>query len=583
MSRKIRLISFAGAAITAICSALGVYAEDMSINVVPDYTSYVINLSGFAGEEYSGKLVNIEILKPIGAGILDLPNVTAENFRDTVSLFSNTVVKEDGSFEYSFKLSESASVENPFWARVNIDAASAENSDIMLTKSFAYTPKQEIDAKLDAMKTSVNPKTLEADAKIMGIELPSVWAELDPNQRSYAANLISAKITAEPDTFSTEKLRVYAKDSIIMTSALAANDAAQLKEFLTSEEQVQYFGIDISNTYYTSLQSDNQQKVFERMKNAISASAQKADIARIFRESLLLESVKCASYKNSIAGIITEFSDVISSQNMADYAALSSSLSRLDYVYSTVINAADSQLTTVEAFNTMLSAAIKNSANISTQTPSTGGGGAGGGGGGTAGRPSGGTVMVEQFGPSQDNIKKEIFADISQHGWAKEAIEYLYKNDIINGKAKDKFLPDDYITREEAVKMICIAFDVEATTDKNYFSDVEGKWFEPYVNAAYEKEIISGIGENSFGAGLNITREDLLVIMARTLGITEEAKNDFSDASQISDYAKNAVSAMSSKGVVSGYPDGSFRPKNKMTRAEAAVAIYRLLKIKKEV
>ena len=296
-----------------------------------------------------------------------------------------------------------------------------------------------------------------------------------------------------------------------------------------------------------------------------------------------MESVKCATYKNSIAGIITEFSDVISSQNMADYAALSSSLSRLDYVYSTVINAADSQLTTVEVFNTMLSAAIKNSANISTQTPSTGGGGAGGGGGGTAGRPSGGIVMVEQFGPSQDNIKKEIFADISQHGWAKEAIEYLYKNDIINGKAKDKFLPDDYITREEAVKMICIAFDVEATTDKNYFSDVEGKWFEPYVNAAYEKEIISGIGENSFGAGLNITREDLLVIMARTLGITEEAKNDFSDASQISDYAKNAVSAMSSKGVVSGYPDGSFRPKNKMTRAEAAVAIYRLLKIKKEV
>ena len=127
--------------------------------------------------------------------------------------------------------------------------------------------------------------------------------------------------------------------------------------------------------------------------------------------------------------------------------------------------------------------------------------------------------------------------------------------------------------------MICDAFDIAKKSDINIFKDAEGKWFEGYVNAAYEKGIISGMDAENFGAGKAATREDIAVILARTVGADGEGELTFKDSEQVSKYAHNAIVALSQKGVISGYPDGSFKPKNSMTRAEAAVVIYNLLNI----
>ena len=127
--------------------------------------------------------------------------------------------------------------------------------------------------------------------------------------------------------------------------------------------------------------------------------------------------------------------------------------------------------------------------------------------------------------------------------------------------------------------MICDAFGIEKKNDVSIFRDAEGKWFEGYVNAAYEKKIVSGIDAETFGAGMAITREDIVVILARTVGEGSEGELSFKDSANISNYARNAIYSLSQKGVVSGYPDGSFEPKSSMTRAEAAVVIYKLLDI----
>ena len=155
----------------------------------------------------------------------------------------------------------------------------------------------------------------------------------------------------------------------------------------------------------------------------------------------------------------------------------------------------------------------------------------------------------------------------------------LYKKGVISGKAEGKFCPADNITREEIVKMICDAFGIEKKNDVSIFRDAEGKWFEGYVNAAYNKNIIRGIDAENFGAGMLATREDIVVILARTVGADAEGEPRFEDSAQASEYARNAIFALSQKGVISGYPDGSFKPKNSMTRAEAAVVIYNLLNI----
>ena len=90
MLNKARIISFATALATTLGITPGVCAGEKELLIEPDYTSYIITLSGFAGTEYAGKLVNIEILKPVGEGVTSLPTVTPENFNAAVALFSYT-------------------------------------------------------------------------------------------------------------------------------------------------------------------------------------------------------------------------------------------------------------------------------------------------------------------------------------------------------------------------------------------------------------------------------------------------------------------------------------------------------------
>ncbi|NBJ74929.1 S-layer homology domain-containing protein [Neglecta sp. X4] len=105
------------------------------------------------------------------------------------------------------------------------------------------------------------------------------------------------------------------------------------------------------------------------------------------------------------------------------------------------------------------------------------------------------------------------------------------------------------------------------------FSDVPANaWFAPYVKEAFEKNIVQGIGEGLFGPYTHITREDFAVMTGRMLGITvdEDATVPFKDASSVSGYAKGYVAYFAEEGIIGGYEDSTFKPKNNITREEAA-------------
>ena len=79
-----------------------------------------------------------------------------------------------------------------------------------------------------------------------------------------------------------------------------------------------------------------------------------------------------------------------------------------------------------------------------------------------------------------------------------------------------------------------------------------------------------------FGTGLEITRQDAAVMLARAIG-AENGEGSFSDDSEIADYAKGSVYALKDKGIISGREDGSFDPYGKCTRAECAVMISKAI------
>ncbi len=205
--------------------------------------------------------------------------------------------------------------------------------------------------------------------------------------------------------------------------------------------------------------------------------------------------------------------------------------------------------------------------------------GSGDGGGGYSAPPiKVDETVVKEEKPALVNA----FFDVPESHWASKAVIYLKVNNIISGSGDNKFLPDDYVTREQLVKMVLMANGEQISeTQEADFADVNPEmWYAPYVATAFEKGYVNGISQTEFGVGKYATRQDICVIINRIAAFEASVDNKFADNDLIADYAKEAVSALSLKGIVNGYPDGSFGPHKYCTRAEMATIIYRLIELK---
>ena len=155
---------------------------------------------------------------------------------------------------------------------------------------------------------------------------------------------------------------------------------------------------------------------------------------------------------------------------------------------------------------------------------------------------------------------------------------------MLNGYDDGDFRPNNNITREEFVKIIVSAFGFDGEQSGCDFGDMPDRhWAYEYICTAKARGLINGISGSMFGTGQNITRQDMAVIIYNALnavGISSDKPDSdiFSDESTVAEYAKAAVHSLKAADIISGYDDGSFRPENNATRAEAAQMIYNVLK-----
>jgi len=209
--------------------------------------------------------------------------------------------------------------------------------------------------------------------------------------------------------------------------------------------------------------------------------------------------------------------------------------------------------------------------------------GGGGGGGGSTGRPSQEitppeeTTPPEEITPPETTEPQEKFTDLSGFDWAKDAINNLADKGIVNGVTEESYNPSGSVKREEFVKMIDALYTANAEASE--FSDVnQNEWYAPFINKAVSAGIVKGMSDSIFGLGKGVTREDMAVMILRALKLEITTDNEvFSDDSEISSYAKDAVYTLKNKGIISGTGNGNFEPKRIMTRAEAAVLINNIL------
>ncbi len=203
-----------------------------------------------------------------------------------------------------------------------------------------------------------------------------------------------------------------------------------------------------------------------------------------------------------------------------------------------------------------------------------------GNGGSSGGRGGGVTISGSVSSKEQTVAPKETqFSDLTSSHWSYDAVQTLVRKGILNGYADGSFLPDQPVSRAELVKMICLAIDLKGTGGS--FSDVKtNDWYYPYISALAANGIVTG-SDGNFRPNDPIKREDAALILYRVaekLNLSLSAgESSLTDFDTVSGYAKDAVSALSGAGVISGFEDGSFNPAGQLTRAQAATILVRTL------
>ena len=151
-----------------------------------------------------------------------------------------------------------------------------------------------------------------------------------------------------------------------------------------------------------------------------------------------------------------------------------------------------------------------------------------------------------------------------------------------------EFAPNSDITRAMFVTVL-YRIENEPQTAKAAFIDIEsGSYYEKAVAWASNNGIVFGISENQFAPNDNITREQMAAIIYRYAtvkgyDITASGSTAYTDNSDISDYAKDAVIWAAEKSVMTGNTDGSFAPKANTTRAQAAAVFMRMIENLKQI
>jgi len=221
--------------------------------------------------------------------------------------------------------------------------------------------------------------------------------------------------------------------------------------------------------------------------------------------------------------------------------------------------------------------------------PKSSGGSSGGSGGGSRNKSnkkkelsSAVYVPTAQPQPSEEKVTEpiKVYTDIDGYKWAEEAIMYLTLKEVVKGTGEATFEPHRNITREEFIHMIVNAFDINDLDNVQSFNDVEKEsWYAQSVLAAKKIGLVMGKGDNTFGVGECITRQDAAVMLYRILKMKDadmyaKQRNSFVDSDEVAQYAVEAIDVLWTNDIVEGSENGYFYPINNMNRAEACKLLY---------
>lgn len=142
----------------------------------------------------------------------------------------------------------------------------------------------------------------------------------------------------------------------------------------------------------------------------------------------------------------------------------------------------------------------------------------------------------------------------------------------LQGYPDGGFHPDDPMTRAQCATMLARLledYDPEGTYAPLPFSDTAAdRWFAGYLSFVHQKGVVKGYPDGSFRPDEPMTRAEFATVVRNILKPENAEAAPFSDTSR--HWARNAIGQLAAMDILDGYPDGTFRPDDPISRAEAA-------------
>jgi hypothetical protein len=189
------------------------------------------------------------------------------------------------------------------------------------------------------------------------------------------------------------------------------------------------------------------------------------------------------------------------------------------------------------------------------------------------------------------NVNTVNFPDVPKNAWYFEDLQYILNDSrqIFSGYPDGTFKPNDTLTVDMYIKLIVTVMGHKVENGKEYWAStyIQKAIEEGYIIPSVDTILVQGrIEDKYYYYKMPITREDMAQITGRALDkIVEDSeyRDPLAVCELIKDYRsipvtyKTNVVKCYDLGILTGFPDGEFKPNNILTRAEAVAVIRRLI------
>ena len=535
-------------------------AESVSFEITPliDYDNEKITITGVTPALY-GQNVSIVIYTPEETitGMADVENRLNPEPQFPLNVakikkIKNVTANLNGEFSVSFNLADlSAGYYMVSASGGGYKKAVSKDSELIYFENVNSINTVTIPAFNEATADTVEPLVREKEL-LIGVD---VAGDYEDNKDVINSLFETIKTDDYPEGYGDGEMYKI-QDTFYAISSFRDMYAAESTDELIAilESNAGILGIDIKDKDYTA-DKDAVAQIFlniikEGKDNSEYVPRSMLDTRKVFKQSMGIVALNSRD-NEGVSGVLETYGEALG-LDMEAYEEACDEYSVVKVNKGFVERNFKVASDVVKAYNECVEFLENEKKENSSSSGGTGGGGGGGGGLGGS-RPA--QNKKEEISIDKDIIeenlpKEEIaqkFSDVSEEHWAYDAVQTLAEMGIIAGFEDGTFAPDQLVTREQFVKMLIVAGGYLNSGLTAQFGDVEAdRWSSAYIASAVSRGIVTGYEDGTFKPTATLTRQDAAVMAYRLCNVMKKSvsKTDALSFADADSVASYAVEAV---------------------------------------